>query len=66
MPQVCVYGSKNSYRGHVVESDGVNFYPAKIYSVYFFLFFFFFRAAFKNKIKSGQYIGPTKNMLRTS
>lgn len=42
MPQVCVYGSKNSYRGHVAESDGVNFYPAKIYSVYFFFSFFFF------------------------
>lgn len=43
IPRVCVCGSKNSYRGHVAGSGGVNFYPVKIYSVYFFLGFFSLR-----------------------
>lgn len=69
MPRVCVCGSEISYRGHVAESGGVNFYPVKIYSVYFLFFFFYFifpRDALKKREKSGQYIGPAKNMLRAS
>jgi len=50
-----VCGSENSYRGHVAESGGVNFYPVKIYSVYFSLFIFSSYTAFKREKKAAIY-----------
>lgn len=56
IPWVHVCGSENSYRGHVAESGGVNFYPVKIYSVYFPLFIFSSYMAIKRGKIGGQYI----------